>query len=377
MPKQPPHPAPIDTDVLVIGAGPTGLYQAFQLGLLGLSFEIVDALPMAGGQCAALYPDKPIYDIPGIPVISGAELTQQLLTQCQPFMSAAPIVRRANNGTAPPHLHLGCVIDQIQARPAPTAGFEITGSQGLHWHSKAVVIAGGVGAFQPRQWSIPGVETSHPLSNLHHHLPEVSTMVTPPWAGQQLLIAGGGDEALSAVVQLASAPATQAPSHITLVHRRAQFTATAELQAQVMGLLSQGKVSFRPGVPLTAAVTGDCLTAITLATPDGQQETLPIGHVLVQLGLSPRLGPIANWGLHMSRKQLEVNSSDMGTNLPGIYAVGDVCTYPGKLRLIACGFHEATLAAHACLARIYPEASGPLQYTTSSETLLKRLGRAL
>lgn len=369
MPTQPPRSEPLRTDVMVIGAGPTGLYQAFQLGLLGLSFEVVDALPMPGGQCAALYPDKPIYDIPGIPAITGADLTRQLLAQCRPFMPETPARPQR-------HLHLGCVIQQVSAALNPAEGFDIQGSQGQHWRSKAVIVAGGVGAFLPRDWPIPGVDEPHLLTNLHHHLPDTGATATPPWAGQHLLVVGGGDEALAAVVQLTSMPVAQAPSHVTLVHRRAQFNAAPELQAQVMALVTQGKVVIRAGVPMGAEVAGHGLRTLTLVTPEGQQDTLPVDHLLVQMGLSPRLGPIAGWGLHMARKQLEVGSSDMATNVPGIYAVGDVCTYPGKLRLMACGFHEATLAAHACLARIAPEACGPLQYTTSSELLLQRLGRS-
>jgi thioredoxin reductase (NADPH) len=372
---QPHAQQPMHTDVLVIGAGPAGLYQAFQLGLLGVSFEVVDALPMAGGQCAALYPDKPIYDIPGIPAINGQALTQQLLAQCSPFMRMLP--GHSDLPHAPrEHLHLGQVIDALQPPANAQDTFEITSTQGLTWRSRAVVIAGGVGAFVPREWPIPGVTNLHQLSNLHHHLPEASDTRAPPWAGQHLMVAGGGDEALTAVVQLANQPAPLAPAHITLVHRRHAFTATPELNEQVQTLMAQGRVTFVAGIPMAAQVTGERIEHITLTTAEGQPTTLHVDHLLVRLGLSPRMGPITQWGMAMERKQLLVNSSTMATSLPGAYAIGDICTYPGKLRLVACGFHEATLAAHACLAQLYPQACGPLQYTTSSEALLKRLGKA-
>lgn len=370
------HQQPMHTDVLVIGAGPAGLYQAFQLGLLGLSFEVVDALPMAGGQCAALYPDKPIYDIPGIPAISGQALTQQLLAQCSPFMRVVP-----GNSDLPhaprEHLHLGQVIDALRPPANAQDTFEITSTQGLTWRSRAVVIAGGVGAFVPREWAIPGMSKLHELVNIHHHLPDPAGISSPPWAGQHVLVVGGGDDALTAVIQLANQALHQAPAHITLVHRRPQFTATQALNTQVQALMAQGKVRFLAGVPLAAHTANQHLTQITLATPEGDEVTLTVGHLLVRLGLSPRLGPITQWGLDMERKQLRVNSSHMVTSTPGVHAIGDVCTYPGKLRLIACGFHEATLAAHACLARLTPQACGPLQYTTSSELLLQRLGRPI
>lgn len=372
---QPQAQQPMHTDVLVIGAGPAGLYQAFQLGLLGVPFELVDALPMAGGQCAALYPDKPIYDIPGIPAINGQALTQQLLAQCSPFMRVLP--GHSDLPQAPrEHLHLGQVIDELKPPANAQEKFEITSTQGLTWRSRAVVIAGGVGAFVPREWPIPGVDNLHQLRNLHHHLPEATDTRIPPWAGQHLLVAGGGDEALAAVVQLANLASPQAPAHITLVHRRHAFTATPALNEQVQALMAQGRVTFVAGIPVAAQVTGDRITQITLTTPEGQQTSLHIDHLLVRMGLSPRLGPITQWGLAMERKQLLVNSGTMATNLPAVYAIGDVCTYPGKLRLVACGFHEATLAAHACAAQLDPQASGPLQYTTSSDVLLKRLGRA-
>lgn len=353
----------VHTDVLVIGAGPAGLYQAFQLGLLGLRVEMVDALPFAGGQCAALYADKPIYDIPGIVEISGRALTDQLLQQSSPFL---------------PHIHLGQHVTSFELPDDGTAGtFTVQSEQGTRWHAHAVVIAAGVGAFQPRHWPIPGCEQAHQATNVHYHWP---TVPGHSWAGQQVLVVGGEEEAVSTVVDLAALPPEQAPSRITWVHRRAQFTAPSELDAQARQLFAEGKVHFMAGMPQSGTMLpngthGHTLHRVDLITPEGNTVALNPDQVLVRQGLSPKLGPISQWGLAMERKQISVNPATCETSQPGIYAVGDICNYPGKLRLITCGFHEATMAAHACKARTQPDDCMPLQYTTTSTILKARLGR--
>jgi thioredoxin reductase (NADPH) len=355
----------INTDVLVIGAGPVGLFQAFQLGLLGLSVEVVDALPQAGGQCVALYPDKPIYDIPGIPRISGLALTEQLLAQCQPFLPIDTSTGQRH------HLHLGQVIDTLEVHTESDHSCRVSSQQGQTWQAKAVVIAGGVGAFMPRAWPIPGISAETLLSNVLHHLPAATEK--PAWAGQHVVIVGGGDEALETAIQLAQLDKAYAPARITLLHRRAQFQAAPSLDEQVQALIAAGKLALCVGMPSSGEVIDDKLNAVTLTTPEGQEATLVFDHLLIRLGLSPKLGPISDWGLAMSRKQVSVESATCATSIPGIYAVGDMAAYPGKQRLIVCGFHEATLAAHACLARIHPDQSGPLQYTTTSALLQQRL----
>ena len=356
----------IHTDALVIGAGPVGLFQAFQLGLLGLSVEVVDALPFAGGQCMALYPDKPIYDVPGVPVCTGRELTQLLLRQAAPFLPATP------EGHA--HLHLGHVVQALEA--TPDGAWHITTDRGLAFQARSVLVSAGAGAFVPRGLGLSDLDGA---ANLHHHLPETDGI--PPWAGQHLVIAGGGDEALSAVIAIAQAPdPAHRPARLTLLHRRDVFQADAALEAEVRGLVAQGAVQLEIGLPqsadLTAAGEGTqrAARALHLLGADGQTRTLPLDHLLVRLGLSPKLGPLSGWGMALERKQVSVSTTTFATSLPRVHAVGDINTYPGKKRLLLCGFHEATLAAHALAVELRPDAPSHLLYTTTSPVLHQRLG---
>jgi thioredoxin reductase (NADPH) len=350
----------IETDVLVIGAGPAGLFQAFQLGLLGLSTQVVDALPEAGGQCTALYADKPIYDVPGIPVCTGRELTERLMAQAQPFL--------------PGGLHLGWLLGGMQARVAsPDGGFLLdtvsaldAQQAGPSFHAKAVVVASGAGAFLPRSLNLPGLAT---LGHVHHHLGDAAQ-----WAGQALVVAGGGDEALGAVQQLMSLPEAQAPRRITLLHRRAQFQAEPERIAQVEGWIASGRVQLAVGLPTAVHNENGRVSALDLLGADSQTTPLPCTQLLIQLGLSPKLGPLQEWGLALSRKQVQVNPATLETNVPGVHAIGDAITYPGKQRLILCAFHEATLTAHALAPRLRPEHPMHLLYTTTSPVLHRRLG---
>lgn len=357
----------IQTDAVVIGAGPVGLFQLFQLGLLGLQAHVVDALPEAGGQCVALYPDKPIYDIPGVPVCTGRQLTEQLLAQAAPFLHGSS------------NLHLNQQVESLriddaadaQAQPHAQARIHVHTSQGVHLLAKAVFIAAGAGAFVPRALPIPGLDASERLSNLHHHLPPPEQ--TAPWAGQHLVIAGGGDEALQAVLDVLAAPQAQRPARLSLLHRRDQFQADTALEQQVRLLIQQGQVQLVLGVPQGATQQDQALTELSLVNAEGTF-ALALDHLLVRLGLSPRLGPLTGWGLNLERKQVSVNPATFATNLPGVYAVGDINTYPGKKRLLLCGFHEATLAAHAAAHAIHPEAPQHLLYTTTSPLLHERLG---
>ena len=344
----------IETDALVIGAGPVGLFQAFQLGLLGLSVQLVDVLPQAGGQCVALYADKPIYDIPAVPVCTGRELTERLLAQIAPFR---------------PALHFG---HEVQALcPRDDGRFAIgCGSDagaGPQFLARSVFIAAGVGGFTPRRLKVPGLEDHAPARRQVFHHPEDLR----PFAGQRVVVVGGDDAALLRAVRLAE---DLHPTEVTLLHRRDQFSADAALLARVATLRADGRLQVRIGQVSGAHTADGRLQAVTILDAQGVEVRHPLDVLIVCLGLSPRLGPIADWGLEMERKLLPVDLATFETRLPGVYAVGDITTYPGKKKLILCGFHEATMAAHAAHDRIRPQERGPLLYTTSSALLQRRLG---
>lgn len=359
------------TDALVIGAGPVGLFQAFQLGLLGLKVEVVDVLPQAGGQCMALYPDKPIYDVPGVPRCTGRELTSLLLEQASPFL---PV--NATTGQRE-HLHLG---QQVESLSQLDGGWQVATSSGWACQARSVVIAAGAGAFVPRGLGVAELDGAR---NLGHQLPgEFSSeapaaaghAAAPAWAGQHLVIAGGGDEALAAVLSVAQAEPTHRPARITLLHRRDAFQAEPEAEAAVRALIGVGAVQLVLGVPQGARREGDDIKALQLLGPDGQPFELPLDHLLVRLGLSPKLGPLTQWGLALERKQVRVDTATFASSLASVHAVGDINTYPGKKRLLLCGFHEATLAAHAIATALNPDAPPHLLYTTTSPVLHQRLG---
>ena len=346
----------IHTDALVVGAGPVGLFQVFQLGLQGISAQVIDALPVPGGQCIELYPDKPIYDIPGLPVCTGRELVDRLRLQVRPFA---------------PAFHLGQTVAslQVQADGRWLAG----SSSGVQVLARSVFIAAGVGAFQARTLKVAGAER-HAGRQLHYQPPKQSL------AGQQVLVLGGDDAALQAAVDLATLQPGQRPARIGLLHRRATLSATPALRQQWQALLQQGAVHFEVGQILSLDSKGtdaDRLVAVQIVGEDGAVRRLPVDTLLAFLGLSPKLGPLAQWGLALQRRQLVVDAASFETSLPGIHAVGDVVTYPGKKKLILCGFHEATLATFAALQRLRPDAPAQLQYTTTSALLQQRLGVAV
>ncbi len=339
-------PTPIDTDALVIGAGPVGLFQVFQLGLQGIACHVVDALPHVGGQCAELYADKPIYDIPGIPVCTGRELVERLRQQIAPFK---------------PTLHLGQTIETLQA--TADGRWSVTSQTGTTWITKTVFIAAGVGAFVPR---------SLPIEGLQPHMGRqvwFGSQELPSFSGQHLLVAGDGDSALQTCLD-AMGKATS----VTLMHRREHFSASAERVQTVQSALANGQIRFVAGQPTALHTTGERLSGLRYLNAEGQDSTLACDQLVMALGLSPKLGPIAQWGLDMERKQLQVNTETFATSAPGIFAVGDINTYPGKKKLILCGFHEATLAAFGAATYLWPQDKTLLQYTTTSTTLHKRLG---
>ena len=349
----------IDTDVVVIGAGPVGLFALFQLGLMGLKAHVIDALPEAGGQCAALYPDKPIYDIPGVPTCTGLELTQQLLAQASPFLQRDPRGRILN-------LHFKQLVSTVVPHED---GFAIGTEAGLSFNNRALFVAAGAGAFVPRGLNLPALDGA---PNVHHDIEPSAN-----WQGQHVVVAGGGEEALDAVISLALRPDAVRPAKLTLLHRRDQFQAEPEVEAQLRQLIAHGRIELALGVVQGAdrAAAQGPVTALSLLASDGLTHPLALDHLVIRLGLSPKLGPLSDWGLKLDRKQVVVQSDSFESDRPGIYAVGDINTYPGKKRLLLCGFHEATLAAHAVSARLHPEAPQHLQYTTTSALLLQRLGR--
>ena len=335
-----------DTDALIIGAGPCGLFQVFELGLLGITADLIDSLPEVGGQCTWLYPDKPIYDIPAVPVCTGAELVANLMRQIEPFA---------------PRLHLG---EEVRELSGSAGQFDVATASGKRFRAKTVFIAGGVGSFQPRRLML---EHAEPLEDLAVHY-----RVTDParFDGQHIVILGGGDSALDWVLALKDRTAS-----LTLVHRRDEYRAAPATVAAVRAAAAAGRIRLvESATPTGLAVAEGRLTGIEVTPAGGAPELLPADHVLAFFGLSPKLGPIAEWGLTINKKTLTVDTERFETSTPGIFAIGDICDYPGKKKLILSGFHEAALAAFAAKAIIEPGKKVHLQYTTTSPVMHKRLG---
>ena len=337
----------IATECLIIGAGPVGLFTAFELGLLGIGCQIVDSLREPGGQCAELYPDKPIYDIPAVPVCTGRELIGRLLEQIRPFA---------------PGQHLG---QEVATLGRGDAGrFLVTTAAGTRFDAGAVVIAAGGGSFQPRRLATAGaagIEGRY----LHYRVQSAAD-----FSGQDLLIAGGGDSALDWALELAGRARS-----LALVHRRAEFRAQPASVARMRELAAAGRLRHLEGQVTGFSVVADRLAAAQVTGPGGVIE-VPCQQVLVFFGLHQRLGPIADWGLELVKRAIRVDTESFGTSVPGVFAVGDINTYPGKKRLILSGFHEAALAAFGVQHYLYPEQRQYLQYTTTSPALLARLGVA-
>ena len=337
----------INTDVVIVGAGPCGLFQVFELGLLGLKAEVVDSIRQPGGQCTELYPDKPIYDIPGIPVCTGDELTEALLRQIEPFDAG---------------MHLGEEVSVVRRESDET--FFVETAAGTRFNAKAIVIAAGVGSFQPRPIRAKGAE-AFADGSLHYRVRDPGK-----FAGKRLAILGGGDSALDWLIELA--PIAE---HVTLVHRRDEYRAAPASVQKMRELAQAGKVDIIENAKVSEIFgEGDQVASIVVQPKDKDAIKVDVEQVLVFFGLAPKLGPIAEWGLDINRKTINVDTEKFETSEPGIYAVGDINFYPGKKKLILCGFHEAALAAFAIKQRVEPDKKVHLQYTTTSPVMHERLG---
>ena len=334
------------TDAVIVGAGPVGLFQVFELGLLGLRAELIDSLPAIGGQCTELYPEKPIYDIPAIPVCTAQELIDRLAEQIRPFE---------------PGLHLGQEVTRVQRRD--DGRFDVETSRGTRFDAGAVIVAGGVGSFQPRKLSVPGAERHEGVS-IHYRVKDANL-----FRDRDLVILGGGDSALDWTLSLADAARS-----VVLVHRRSEFRAAPSSVQKMLALRDAGRLDFIEGQVQSIVEAEGVLGGIRINTRDGLTRTLSLDHLLIFWGLHPKLGPIAEWGLALQRKTISVDTARFQTNLPGIFAIGDINDYPGKKKLILSGFHEAALAAFAVREHLRPGEKVHLQYTTTSPILQKRLG---
>ena len=337
----------IEADAVIIGAGPVGLFQVFELGLLEIKAHVIDSLPVVGGQCVELYPDKPIYDIPAVPVCTGQELTDNLLKQIEPFE---------------PTFHLGQEVTLVARRE--DGRFDLETSTGTRFITKTIFIAAGVGSFQPRTLKVDGIEAFEGK--------QVFYRVKDPsqFHGKNLVICGGGDSALDWALNLVG----KAES-IVLLHRRDDFRAAPASVAKMKELCDNYEMQLTIGQVTGIETKDDVLSEIKVTGADGVTRRMPLDNLLVFFGLSPKLGPIAEWGLDIERKQLKVMDTEkFETNVPGIFAVGDINTYPGKKKLILSGFHEAALAAFGAAPYIFPEKKIHMQYTTTSPKLHKILG---
>ena len=334
----------IKTDALIIGAGPTGLFTAHQLKIIGLDCEIVDNLDKAGGQCIELYPDKPIYDIPAIPECTGEELTKNLLDQLKPFNI---------------NFHLGERVDELKKNES---NWEVKTNKGKTFLTPNVIIAGGVGSFEPRRFSPKECEQFEDKSIFY------SIKNKKIFEGKTVSIFGGGDSALDWAVELSK------NSKVNLIHRRDEFRGARATLDKVHELQKSGKIELFTKYQLKTVKGNGSLESIDIEHENKEIKNLKSDYVLGFFGLIMQLGPIANWGLNLNKKTVEVDTEKFETNQKGIYAIGDICNYPGKLKLILSGFHEGALAARACFKLARPNEKYRFEFTTSSKSIKERLG---
>jgi thioredoxin reductase (NADPH) len=335
----------ITTDVLIIGAGPVGLFQVFELGLLGLRAHVVEAMPAIGGQCIELYPDKPIYDIPALPVCGARELVERLRQQIQPF---APV------------FHTGETVVRVERDS--NGRFQAETSSGRRFDAGAIVVAAGLGAFAPRRLGLAEAAALEGHS-LHYKVADASL-----FDGREIVVAGGGDSALDWAIELADR------AHVVLVHRSSKFRASPASVARMHELCAEQRMQFLEGDIVGLEADGAALQHVRVQARGGLVRRVDASQLLVFWGLHPSIGPIASWGLGLEKNQIVVDAARFATNVPGIFAVGDINTYPGKRKLILSGFHEAALAAFAIREYLNPGEKVHLQYTTTSPALQRRLG---
>ena len=340
----------IETDAVIVGAGPVGLFQVFELGLLEIKAHVIDSLAYPGGQCVELYPDKPIYDIPAVPVCTGQELTNNLLKQIEPFGAT---------------FHYGQEVTTVQKQD--DGRFFVETAVGTRFLSKTIFIAAGVGAFQPRTLKVEGLDTFDG-SQLFYRVKNPDD-----FAGKNLVIVGGGDSALDWALDFVKEGPHKAES-VILLHRRDGFKAAPANVAKMRELCEAYEMQFIVGQITGFEEKNGLLTGVKVTGADAVTRVVPLDVLLVFFGLSPKLGPIAEWGLDIERKQLKVDTEKFSTSVPGIFAVGDINIYPGKKKLILSGFHECALAAFGAMPIIAPEKKVFLQYTTTSPKLHKVLG---
>ncbi|MBA2961187.1 MULTISPECIES: NAD(P)/FAD-dependent oxidoreductase [Ramlibacter] len=345
------HDGPIETDAVIIGAGPVGLFQVFELGLLEIKAHVIDSLAYPGGQPVELYPDKPIYDIPAVPVCTGQELTDALLKQIEPFGAT---------------FHLGQTVTVVERQE--DGRFWVETSRGTRFLTRTIFIAAGVGAFEPRLLKVDGLD-KFDGTQLFYRVKNPAD-----FAGRNLVIVGGGDSALDWALNFAGEGPNKAES-VILIHRRDGFQAAPASVARMHELCENHEMQFLVGQVTGYEEKDGRLTGAKVTGSDGVTRVVPLDVLLVFFGLSPKLGPIADWGLEIERKQLVVDTEKFSTNVPGIFAVGDINTYPGKKKLILSGFHECALAAFGAAPIVFPEKGKiHLQYTTTSPRLHKVLG---
>jgi thioredoxin reductase (NADPH) len=336
----------IQADVVIVGAGPCGLFQIFELGLLGIHAHIVDSLKHPGGQCSELYPEKPIYDIPALPVCGAQELVDRLLQQAKPFNA---------------QFHLGQEVTELKVLEDHT--FLLRTSLDTRFHTRTVIIAGGLGSFQPRRLSVEGAEAFEG-NHIHYKVKSAAA-----FTDKRLVIFGGGDSALDWTLEFAGKARS-----VTLVHRRPEFRAAPASVARMRDLVAHRSIKYVEAIAHSALTENGDFRGVRVKRTDGQLEDLEADHVLAFFGLHPKLGPIAEWGLGIDKRAINVDTEKFQTNIPGVFAIGDINTYPGKKKLILSGFHEAALAAFAVAFHLNPAKKVPLQYTTTSPIMHKRLG---
>ena len=334
----------IKTDAIIIGAGPTGLFAVHQLGIIGLKCEVVDNLDRAGGQCIELYPDKPIYDIPAVPECTGEDLTNNLLKQIEPF--------KAN-------FHLGERVEEIKQE---NNIWILKTNKGNFFSAPNIIIAGGVGSFEPRKLALKEAEKFEGNQIFY------SVSNKDQFQNKKISIFGGGDSALDWALELSK------KNEITLIHRRTEFRGAAHTLNEIKQKEKEGKIFVKTPYNLKSIEGNKTMTGIEIEHEGGKIEKIKTDYILSFFGLIMKLGPIAEWGLNIDKKTIPVNTETFQTNKEGIFAIGDICTYPGKLKLILSGFHEGALAARACFKRAKPNETYRFEFTTASKNIHDRLG---